>query len=139
MDLDTALDFVRSRSKGVLTTLRRDGRPQLSNVLYAVDEGGRPVISVTSDRAKTRNLLRDPRACLHVTDESFWQYVVLDASATVGAQARDPRDAATDDLVEYYRRLQGEHPDWEEYRDSMVRDSRRLVTLEVTHAYGMLH
>jgi PPOX class probable F420-dependent enzyme len=138
MDVTTALGFVRDRSKGVLTTIRRDGRPQLSNVMYAVDDAGRPQVSVTSDRAKTRNLLRDPRTCLHVTDETFWQYAVLDGTAHVGEAALDPHDAVADALVEYYRRLQGEHPDWEDYRTSMVRDARRLVTIEATSAYGML-
>ncbi|HYN29411.1 MAG TPA: PPOX class F420-dependent oxidoreductase [Dermatophilaceae bacterium] len=138
MDVTTALGFARERNKGVLTTIRRDGRPQLSNVMYAVDDAGRPQVSVTSDRAKTRNLLRDARVCLHVTDDSFWQYVVLDGTAVVGEPALDPRDAATDGLVEYYRRLQGEHPDWGDYRAAMVRDSRRLVTIEVGTAYGML-
>jgi PPOX class probable F420-dependent enzyme len=139
MTPDQALAFARTRDRGVLTTLHRDGRPHLSNVLVAWSpDGPRPVISVTSSRVKTRNLLRDPRAALHVTDDSFWKYVVLDGRATVSDPATSPDDEVADRLVEYYRQLSGEHPDWQEYREAMVADSRRLVTLDVTSAYGRL-
>ena len=74
MDIDVALTFLRSRKQGVLTTIRRDGRPQLSNILYAIDEAGTVRISITADRAKAKNLARDPRGSLYVVSDNFWAY-----------------------------------------------------------------
>lgn len=138
MDLPTALAFAHEVRRGVVTTLRRDGRPQLSNVLFAADAEGRPVVSVTDDRAKTANLRRDPRVALHVTDASFWRYVVLDGTATLSPVAQAPDDATVDGLVDYYRQLNGEHPDWDDYRRAMVADRRLLLTVHATSAYGQL-
>jgi PPOX class probable F420-dependent enzyme len=138
MELTTALAFVRERRTGVLTTIRRDGRPQLSNIVYAVDDTGTIRISVTADRAKTRNLARDPRAALHVSRDDFWAYVVIDAAAELAPVAAAPDDPTVDELVELYRSLSGEHPDWDDYRAAMVRDRRLVVRLTPTGAYGML-
>ncbi len=137
MDISVGLAFAATRSKGTLVTIRRDGRPQVSNVLYVLDDDVLG-LSVTADRAKTRNLRADPRACLHVTDETFWQYVVLDGVADLSPEAADPHDATVDALVAYYRRLSGEHPDWDEYRAAMVAERRLLVSLRVTSAYGQV-
>jgi PPOX class probable F420-dependent enzyme len=103
-----------------------------------VDDEGKVHISVTADRAKTRNVERDPRASLYVTSEDFWSYCVLEGDASLSPVATDPNDATADALVEYYRTLQGEHPDWDEYRRAMVDDGRLVLTLTPTHAYGML-
>lgn len=138
MELATALDFVRERRNGVLTTLRGDGRPQLSNIVYAVDGLGTIRISVTADRAKTRNLARDPRASLYVCRDDFWAYAVIDATAELAPVAAATDDATVDELVELYRSLSGEHDDWDDYRAAMVRDRRLVVRLTPTHAYGML-
>lgn len=138
MELSDALDYVRERSHGVLTTLKRDGRPQLSNIAYYVGDDGKIRISITADRAKTRNLERDPRASLHVTSDDFWSYCVVEADASLSPVAADPHDATADALVDYYRAVQGEHPDWEEYRQAMVTDQRLVLTLTPTHVYGML-
>lgn len=138
MELSDALDYVRQRRQGVLVTLKRDGRPQLSNIVYVVTDDGTVRISVTADRAKTRNLERDPRASLHVAADDFWSYCVLEGDVTMMPVAAEPNDATADALVEYYRTLQGEHPDWDDYRRSMVDDQRLLLTLTPTHAYGML-
>ena len=138
MELSDALDYVRERRQGVLTTLKRDGRPQLSNIAYYVDDDGKVHISVTADRAKTRNLERDPRASLYVTSDDFWSYCVLEGDASLSPVTTDPSDATADALVEYYRTLQGEHPDWDEYRQAMVDDGRLVMTLSPSHAYGML-
>lgn len=138
MELDAALAFVRERRNGVLTTIRRDGRPQLSNIVYAVDDTGTIRISVTADRAKTRNLERDDRASLYVCRDDFWAYAVVDATASLAPVAAAPGDATVDELVELYRALSGEHPDWDDYRAAMVRDRRRVLRLTPTHAYGML-
>ena len=116
MELDAALDFIRSRQNGVLTTLKRDGRPQLSNITYSFGDDGIVRISVTDGRAKTANIRRDPRVSLYVSREDFWAYVVVEADAELSAVASAPDDAAVDELVEYYRAAAGEHPDWDEYR-----------------------
>jgi PPOX class probable F420-dependent enzyme len=138
MDLERALDFVRPRSKAVLTTLHRDGRPPLTNVLYATADDGSILVSVTDQRVKTANIRRDPRVCVHVSDESFWQYVVLEGHARPGPVAREVGDQGADALVDYYRRINGEHPDWDDYRRAMVAEGRLVVSVEVTHAYGQL-
>ena len=128
MDIATALEFAGNRTKSTLVTIRQDGRPQVSNVLHVLD-GGVVSMSLTDTRAKTRNLRADPRACLHVTDESFWQYVVLDGVVELSPVAADPQDATVDRLVDYYRRLSGEHPDWDEYRAAMVAEGRLVASL----------
>jgi PPOX class probable F420-dependent enzyme len=123
--------------RGVLVTLKRDGRPQLSNVAYAYDPASRTVrVSVTDDRAKTRNLRRDPRASLHVTREDFYAYQVVEGTVSLSEVTTDPHDAAGDELVELYRSIAGEHPDWEEYRAAMVSERRLVVRLPVEHVYG---
>ena len=138
MDLSKAMDFVGANRQGVLTTLRRDGRPQLSNIIYTVDDGGRVRISVTAPRAKTKNLRRDPRASLYVCVDDFWAYAVVEGAAELSPVAADPADAAVDELVALYRSISGEHADWDEYRQSMVTDARLVVRLTPTYAYGML-
>lgn len=137
MDLSDALDFVRERHHGVLITQKADGRPQSSNIAYVVDDG-RIVISVTDGRAKTTNLRRTPLASLHVNRDDFWAYAVIEADVDVSPVAADPSDETVDKLVEYYRAVSGEHDDWDEYRRAMVADSRLVLTLTPTHAYGML-
>ena len=138
MDLATALDFVRPQHRGVLTTIRRDGRPQISNIIYATDEVGTIRISVTAPRAKTRNLRRDPRASLYVCADDFWAYAVVEGEASLSPTAAAPDDATVDELVELYRSLSGEHPNWDEYRATMVADERVVVRIVPARAYGML-
>lgn len=138
MELDEALDFMRARHHGVLTTIKRDGRPQLSNVTYVVSDDGIVRVSVTDSRAKTKNLRRDPRASLHVAQSDFWAYAVVECDVELTPAAADPHDATAEALVEYYRSVMGEHGDWEEYRRTMVDDGRLLLLLTPVHAYGML-
>ena len=133
---EALLDLLASQKRGVLVTLKRDGRPQLSNVAYAFDDGVIR-ISVTDDRAKTKNLRRDPRASFHVTREDFYAYAVAEGDAEVSPVAADPHDATVDALVEVYRAVAGEHDDWEDFRAAMVRDKRLVISLPVDHAYGM--
>lgn len=126
-----------TQRRSVLVTLRRDGRPQLSNVLHHWDAAtSTATISVTADRAKTRNATRDPRVSLHVTSEDFWSYAVLDGRAVLGPVATDPHDEAVARLVEYYRHVAGEHPDWEEYRRAQVAERRQLLSVTAEHVYG---
>jgi PPOX class probable F420-dependent enzyme len=138
MELSDALGFVRSHRNGVLVTQKRDGRPQMSNIVYAVGADGIIRVSVTADRAKARNAARDPRVSLHVTDDEFGIYCVVEADVVSMPAAADPADPTADSLVEYYQALAGEHPDWAEYRQAMVDDGRLVLLLTPTHAYGML-
>lgn len=138
MELAAALDFARRIPRSVLITLKRDGRPQVSNVLHWVDDDGIIRISITTDRAKYHNLKRQPWAALHVTREDFWAYAVLESSVELSPVAADAADATVEELVAYYRALTGEHPDWSEYRAAMVRDRRVVARLTPTYAYGSL-
>jgi PPOX class probable F420-dependent enzyme len=138
MEIADALTFARSHKRGVLTTIKTNGRPQLSNILYAVDGDDRIRISVTADRAKARNAARDPRVSLHVTSEDFYAYAVIEADAELSPVVTAPDDAAADELVDVYRAMVGEHPDWDDYRAALVRDHRLVLRLRPTHAYGML-
>ncbi|CAN5498443.1 PPOX class F420-dependent oxidoreductase [soil metagenome] len=137
MELTSALDFIRTRQNGVLVTLKRDGRPQLSNITYALGADEVLRISITADRAKYINLRRDARASLYVSKEDFWGYVVIDANAELTSPAADPNDATVEELIVLYRDANGEHPDWDEYRAAMVTDRRVVVRLNPVHAYGM--
>ncbi|MBI5087479.1 MAG: PPOX class F420-dependent oxidoreductase [Actinobacteria bacterium] len=137
MEISDALAFAATTRNGVLATHKRDGRPQLSNVTYGVVDGLIRV-SITADRAKYVNMRRDPRASLHVTRDDFWAYAVIEGDVELSPVPADPNDPAVDGLVELYRSVAGEHPDWDEYRRAMVSDRRVLVTIKPTHAYGML-
>jgi PPOX class probable F420-dependent enzyme len=133
------LGFVAEHRWGVLATVKRDGRPQLSNVGYAYDEAeGLVRVSVTADRAKTRNLERDPRVTLHVASRDFWTWVAVEGTAELTPVAADPHDATVEELITYYRGVSGEHDDWDAYRVAMVRDRRLVVRFRPDHAYGQL-
>jgi len=137
MELAQALAFAKARKQGVLTTIRRDGRPQMSNIMYATRDDDF-LISVTESRAKTKNLRRDPRAALYVLGENFWSFVVLDGVVELSGVATHVDDDVTSQLVDYYRRGAGEHPDWDDFRATMVKEGRVLATLRPTTAYGMI-
>jgi len=139
MELSDALDFARDKRNGMLIALKSDGRPQSSNIAYAVGDDDVIRISVTDGRAKTANLRRDPRASLHINRDDFWAYVVIEADVEMLPTAASPDDATADALVEYYRTVAGEHDNWAEYRQAMVDDRRLLLELHPTHAYGMLN
>src|SRR4051812_15989459 len=138
MDLTSALDFARADRKSVLVTIRRDGRPQLSNVIHHVGADGVVRVSITATRAKYTNLRREPWAALHVTQQDFWAYVVLEGAVELAPVAADVDDPTVAELVELYRDLAGEHPDWDGYRAAMVSDQRTVVHLRAQRAYGML-
>jgi PPOX class probable F420-dependent enzyme len=138
MELAQAVEAARATHQSVLTTLRRDGKPQLSNVLHTVDADGVIRVSTTADRAKYLNLRREPWAALKVDGESFWSYAVIEADASFSEVAADPEDAAVEELVEYFRAINGEHPDWADYRRAMVEEQRVVLRLTPTRAYGAL-
>ena len=137
MELTTALEFVSSRNQGVLATIARGGQPHLTNILYSV-ASEIVEVSITDDRVKTRNLRRDPRVALHVVGDNFWQYAVLEARAELSEVAASSHDPTVENLVAMYRRIQGEHPDWDEFRQAMVSQRRILLRLRPERAYGIL-
>ncbi|WP_030936566.1 PPOX class F420-dependent oxidoreductase [Streptomyces sp. NRRL S-646] len=138
MTHDTLLELLSDERSGVLVTLKRDGRPQLSNVShhYYPDEGVIR-ISVTDDRAKTRNLRRDARASYHVSTADRRAYTVVEGTAELAPVAKDPHDDTVEELIRLYRDVLGEHPDWDDYRAAMVRDRRLVVRLKVERTYGI--
>lgn len=138
MQVERALAAARANRQSVLVTLRRDGRPQLSNVVHLVGDDGLVRVSTTADRAKLHNLRRTPWAALKVDGESFWSYAVLEGDVSLSEVAADPADAAVEELVTLYRGISGEHPDWADYRRAMVADRRVVVRLRPTYAYGAL-
>ncbi|MCF6387094.1 PPOX class F420-dependent oxidoreductase [Mycobacterium sp. MBM] len=135
---DKLLALISGNSLGVLATIKKDGRPQLSNVSYWFD--ARKValqVSVTEPRAKTRNLRRDPRASVHVSSDDGWSYAVAEGDALLTPPAAHPGDDTVEALISLYRNIAGEHPDWDDYRRAMVDDRRVLLTLPIHHLYGM--
>lgn len=134
---DSLLELLTEVNGGVLVTLKRDGRPQISNVNHSYDPERRIIrVSVTDGRAKVANVRRDPRVSYHVTSADRWNYAVVESTAELSEVAADPHDAAVDELVELFRAVQGEHPDWDEYRAAMVADRRLVLRLPVERVYG---
>ena len=132
MTPEQARDFLRVHHRAVLSTLRRDGRPQLSPVAATLDEDGRVIVSTPETTAKARNLRRDPRVSLCVFSDGFYgPWVQVEGSAEIVE-----RPEAVELLVDYYRRISGEHPDWDEYRRAMVQDRRVLVRFAIERASG---
>jgi len=130
MELATAQQFLATHRRAVLATRRRDGRPQLSPVSVGVDAAGRAIISSRETAYKTRNLRRDPRASLCVFDDGFFgPWVQIDGTAEVIALP-----GAMDLLVDYYRRVAGEHSDWADYRRAMERERRVLLRISIESA-----
>jgi PPOX class probable F420-dependent enzyme len=135
VDPSRARDFAREHHRAILVTRHADGRPQTSPVICTVDDKGRIIVSTRETAAKTRNLLRDPRVTLCLfTDAFFGEWAQVDGEAEI---VRLPD--AMEPLVDYYRMISGEHPDWDEYRESMERDRRVLVRVTITHAGPDIH
>jgi PPOX class probable F420-dependent enzyme len=127
VDRDELLEFVRPRHRATLVTTRKDGRPQLSPVTCGVDEEGRVVISTYPTRAKVANLKRQPATSLLIhSDEWDGPYVQLDGTAEVIDQPD-----AVEPLVDYFRSISGEHPDWEEYRQAMRDQGKSLIRVTI--------
>ena len=135
---DKLLALIGGNSLGVLATIKRDGRPQLSNVSYWFDKRNLAIqASITETRAKTRNLRRDPRAAIHVSSDDGWAYAVAEGDATLTPPATSTDDDTVEALIGLYRNIAGEHPDWDDYRRAMVEDRRVVMTLPISHVYGM--
>ena len=130
MDPDTAREFVRTHHHAVLMTTRRDGRPQLSPVACAVDDGGRVVVSTRETARKTTNARRDARVSLCVLSDGFFgDWIQVDGTAEVVSLPD-----AMELLVDYYRSVSGEHPDWDEYRAAMERERRVVLRVTIERA-----
>lgn len=138
MELSDALDFARTNHHCVLTTIRGNGRPQLSNVTYHLGDDGDIGISITATRAKYRNMLREPWAAVHITRPDFFAYAVIEGVVELSPVAARPDDETVEQLVAYYRAVAGEHEDWNAYREAMVADQRVFARLHPDRAYGML-
>ncbi|WP_329230950.1 PPOX class F420-dependent oxidoreductase [Streptomyces sp. NBC_00111] len=125
VDLGELLDFVRPRHRAILLTTRSDGRPQGSPLTCGVDDAGRIVVSTYPERAKTRNAKRDERVSVIVlSDDWNGPWVQVDGSAEV----IDSPDSV-EPLVEYFRTISGEHPDWDEYREAMTRQGKSIIRI----------
>lgn len=137
---DTALyDLIAASKRGVLATLKRDGRPQLSTVTHYFDPDARQLrVSITDTRAKTKNMRRDPRVSYHVASPDEWSYAVAEGRAVLSPVASSPEDEAVEALIALYRKVAGEHPDWAEYRAAMVADRRLVLTVEIERVYGLV-
>ena len=133
---DPLLDLIRTQQRGVLVTVKANGRPQLSVVDYTSDAALVIRISTTAGRVKVRNLRRDPRASIQVSTDGMGAWAVGEGTAELSPVAAEPDDATVEELIEVYRAIQGEHPDWDEYRAAMVEDKRLVVRVRVERAYG---
>jgi PPOX class probable F420-dependent enzyme len=131
MDLDKARDWLRTNHRAVLATMRRDGTPQLSPVAVTVDDAGRVVVSSREPAIKVKNVRRDPRAWVCAFPDSFWgqDFVQVEGDVTVVSLPE-----AMDGLIDYYRSISGEHPDWDDYRAAMESERRCLIRLDLTRA-----
>ena len=137
MRLSEAVRFLEGQHRGILATIRSNGLPQLSNIMYSVIDGD-IWISVTADRAKTGNVRRDPRVVLHVTTADFGAYIAVECDVSLSGIARQPSDTVLADLRRLYRSMAGEHPDWDEYDLAMIDDQRLVMVLHPLRAYGMI-
>ncbi|HEV2766182.1 MAG TPA: PPOX class F420-dependent oxidoreductase [Acidimicrobiales bacterium] len=130
MGPDEARDFLQEHHRAVLATRRRDGRPQMSPVMVAVGDDGRVLVSTRETAMKTKNVERDPKVSLCVmSDRFFGPWVQIDGEVEITR-----RPEALDVLVDYYRRVSGEHPDWDDYRAAMERERRVVLRISITSA-----
>ncbi|WP_203984879.1 PPOX class F420-dependent oxidoreductase [Sphaerisporangium rufum] len=135
MDLDRAREFIRANHRAVMYTRHADGRPQLSPVTVGVDADGYVVVSTRETAAKTRNLRADPGVALCVMSDAFFgDWVQVEGTAEIVSlpEAMEP-------LVEYYRDISGEHPDWDDYRAAMERDRRVILRITLNRAGPDVH
>jgi PPOX class probable F420-dependent enzyme len=130
MDIEQARAFVRDNHRAVMATRRASSDPQLSPVLCSVDAEGRVCVSTRETALKVKNLRRDPRVSLCVINDGFFgEWIQVDGAAEIVSLPE-----AMELLVEYYRSLAGEHPDWDEYRAAMERERRVLVRINIERA-----
>lgn len=132
MNRDQAMEYIRGSHKGVLSTVRSNGRAQLSNVSYLLDDDGLIKISVTQDRIKTRNVRRDPRVSMAVQGDDWYRYVVVEGCARIHD------DNPLPELRHVYEGIRGgPHPNWEEFDEAMIRDRRAVMVIEIERLYPL--
>jgi PPOX class probable F420-dependent enzyme len=132
MDETEARAFVARHHAAVLATIKRDGRPQLSNISYSLDDDGRIKISTTVDRAKTHNLRRDPRVTLAVQGENWHEYLVVEGHAEI------VEGDVLAELRRVYERISGApHPNWQEFDAAMIRDRRLILAITIERFYPL--
>jgi PPOX class probable F420-dependent enzyme len=132
---EDALDFIRQHHRGVLATYRKDGQVQMSPILAAVDAESRVVVSTREGAMKTINLRRNPRASMcALSDRFFGSWYSIEGNVEILTLP-----AALEPLVDYYRSVSGEHPDWQEYREAMVREGRVLLRISVDRSGPTQH
>ncbi len=129
MDLDEARAFLVEHHRAILATARADGRPQMSPISVALDSEGRPSISTRETAYKVRNIRKNPAVSLCVTSDDFWRWIQVDGTAEVVSLPE-----AMDLLVEQYRTVAGEHPDWDDYRRAMQEQRRVIVRIDIERA-----
>ena len=130
MNLDEARQFLRENHRTVLSTFRADGRPQLSPVAAAVDADGRAIVSSRETAFKVKHLRRDPRVWLCCLTKQFYgQWLLIHGRANIVSLPE-----AMDGLIDYYRRISGEHPDWDDYRQAMEREQRVIIRIAIERA-----
>lgn len=130
MDIEKARDFIRENHRGVLTTYRQDGRLQMSPILVGIDEEGLAMISSRETAYKVKNLRRNPQASVCVfVDKFFGQWLQIDGTAEILSLPE-----ALEPLVRFYKTVVGEHPDWQEYQEAMVKEQRLLIRIRIEHA-----
>ena len=139
MDLEQALEWAKEKNHAILITTRKDGRAQSSDISFTLKER-KFCISATASRAKTRNLLRDNRAVLHITSPETWSYISFDGSVEVTAPAKTKNDDTNQELAEIYQQILGEeHPNWDEFQQAMIDDKRLVLRFVPQRAVGMLN
>ena len=130
MDVDKARDFIKKNPRAILATRRRDGSPQMSPIVAALDDDGRIMISSRETAYKTKNVRRDPHVSLCFVNEGFFgEWIQVDGTAEIVSLPD-----AMDLLVDYYKRLSGEHSDWDDYRAAMERDKRLIIRVPIERA-----
>lgn len=140
MSQSIRVDLFTQRNRGVLVTLKRDGRPQMSNVAFSFEQATQVIrVSVTNNRAKTKNLRRDPRASFYVSTDDMSGYLVAEGEAELSTVAEDPNDDTVDELISIYRAVAGDHPNWAEFRTAMVNEERLVIRLPISRTYGWAH
>jgi PPOX class probable F420-dependent enzyme len=132
MNRKEAMEFVTANSRGVIATIKRNGRPQLSHILYTLDDDGLIKISVTEDRAKTKNARRDPRVSLNIVGDNWFQYVVIEGTATFIDENPLP------ELRRVFERISGSpHPNWDEFDQAMTSEKRLVMAISIDRLYPL--
>jgi PPOX class probable F420-dependent enzyme len=135
MNLDKARDFIRDNHRAVMLTSHADGRPQMSPVIVGLDTEGNAIVSTRETAAKVRNLRENPQVTLcAMTDAFFGQWIQIEGTTEVVSLPE-----AMEILVNYYRDISGEHPDWDDYRAAMERDRRVILRIAITRAGPDVH